>query len=135
MLQKKFFAVLFVMLFFAGTTVLSTAMSQPRVTFQFDIENELKEGFYDPERHTLKIRSNNYSFSDSGYLTLTQSEKDPTLYTATVSLPRSMVNRNLNYQFVIVSNNRIIKEDFIRYVQIKDSPQKLDVLSFDYFEL
>lgn len=46
-----------------------------------------------------------------------------------------MIDKDINYQFVIVSNNRIIREDFVRSVQIKEYPLKLSITSFGYFKL
>ena len=129
------FAILSLLLFLTAAPGPASVKAQPQVTFQFDIESELKNGSFDPDRHELKVRSNNYSFSDSGFLVLKQSDDKSTVYSATARFPRSMIDKEIYYQFVIVSNNRIIKEDFTRYVQIMDNHLKLGVLSFGYFEL
>ena len=122
-------------LFILGTVIPAEGETQPRVTFQVNIENEVKNGFFNHDRHELRIRSRNYTLSPTGYLTMKRSKEDSLVYSVTVDFPQDMVDKEFYYQFVIVSNNRIIKEDHEKYVLIREQPIKMNAIPFYYIEL
>lgn len=129
MLQHRFMLPVLV-LFILGTIIPAEAKTQPRVTFQVNIEHEVKNGFFNHDRHELRIRSRNYTLSPTGYLTMKRSKEDSLVYAVTVNFPQDMVDKEFYYQFVIVSNNRVIKEDYERYVLITEQPLEMNTTSF-----
>lgn len=53
------FTKLYLLLFLTAVLGPASIKAQPQVTFQFDIKSELMDGSFDPDRHELKVRSNN----------------------------------------------------------------------------
>ncbi len=129
MLRHRFMIPVF-LLFILGMIIPAGGQTQPRVTLQVNIENEVKNGFFNHDRHELRIRSSSYTLSPNGYLTMKRSKEDSLLYAVTVNFPQDMVNEEFYYQFVITSNNRIIKEDYERYVLIREQPIEMYATSF-----
>ncbi len=103
------------------------------ITFNVNLQPQLKDSIFIPGRDRLIVTGNQYPFNQPDTkLTDTSTPKD-SVYTVTLKFFRRDFNKTFNYSFVMYIDGEPIRESMVRQINVRPEDQDLDALYFDAF--
>lgn len=123
------------LLFFIALVCLtfSNVFAQATVTFNVNLQPQLKDSIFIPGRDWIEISGSQYPFTKSNNrLSDTSTPKD-SVYSITLDFLRSDMNQTFNYNFVMYLDGKAQREGMRRQIRVRPGKQNLDALYFDAY--
>lgn len=129
----KFFCKALFLFFTFLLSLIYSSQAQSAVTFNVNLQSELKDSVFIPGRDYLVISGSKYPFSKiSNRLADTATPPD-SVYSITLKFSNSDVNKQFDYNYIMYVNGVPKKESMKRYIKIPRKDASLDALYFNAF--
>lgn len=126
---RKTVCLIIIIIFTAGVHL----SAQPAtVTFNINLQPELKNSVFIPGRDWIVITGNQYPF-DKLNNRLEDSAPIDSIYSITLQFRSSDINKNLGFNYVMYIEGNAIREDMRREIEIYQDSQNLDPFYFNAF--
>ena len=102
------------------------------VTFNVNLEPQLKDSIFIPGRDWIIITGRQYPFRQSNNR-LTDTVPKDSVYSITLRFNANDLNKTFNYNFVMYTDGRARREDMVRQITIERGERNLDALYFNAF--
>ena len=107
--------------------------AQPRVTFNLNLQPQLKDSTFIPGRDRVEITGNSFHFMyPNNRLTDNSIPKD-SIYTITLRFTNRDIGETYEYNYVLYIDGEPQGESMPRQIRIRNANQVLDPLYFDAF--
>ncbi|NBB76891.1 MAG: hypothetical protein GVY02_05875 [Bacteroidetes bacterium] len=113
--------------------ISETADAQPRVTFNLNLQPQLKDSVFIPGRDRVELTGNSFPFMNpNNRLRDTSTPKD-SVYSITLRFSSRDVGNTYEYNYVLYIDGKPQRESLPRQIRIRNGNQVLDPFYFDAF--
>ena len=110
-----------------------TAEAQPKVTFNLNLQPQLKDSTFIPGRDRVEITGNSFPFlNPSNRLRDTSTPKD-SVYTITLRFSNRDIGDSFEYNYVLYIDGKPYRESMPRQIRVRNGEMVLDPYYFDAF--
>lgn len=130
----KYLSLKTVLLLFITLSITSISVqAQSEITFKVNLTPQLEDSIFVPDRDKIYLEGNLFPLKNSRKINLKDPAPADSIYEATVNFPPSANDKQLNYNFVIVTPEKEITEQRPRQIRITSDDRELDALYFNSF--
>ena len=119
--------------FLAATMITNSVTAQNTVTFKVNLQPQLKDSIFVPGRDVALLTGNVFPLTPTNRVKLTEGSEVDSIYTVEISFPFSAVDKELEYNFVLKTQDKEMKEMNPRFLRIRKGDRELDALYFNAF--
>ncbi|MEL7834052.1 hypothetical protein [Fodinibius sp. Rm-B-1B1-1] len=109
------------------------AKAQNKVTFQVNLEPQLKDSIFVPKRDKIYVKGNIFPLTNSRKVYLEDKAPTDSVFEATVNFPSSAIGQTLQFNYIIATPSKKITEQMSRQIQLQSGDRELDALYFNSF--
>ncbi|MDR8390851.1 hypothetical protein NC796_06870 [Aliifodinibius sp. S!AR15-10] len=109
------------------------AFGQSKITFRVNLTPQLEDSVFVPGRDQIYIQGNLYPLNRSQKNYLQDIAPADSIYETTVDFGATTRGDQLNYNYIIVTPEKVKREHVPRTLKLQSREQELDVLYFDSF--
>lgn len=106
--------------------------AQSTVTFQLNMEPQLKDSVFVPGRDVVKLKGDLYPLTGKG-VTLSDTAPKDSIYSVEIRFPGSANGKTISYNFVLETGPKTLNESMPRQLRLRRGSHTLDALYFDSF--
>ncbi len=107
--------------------------AQSKVTFNLNLKPMLEDSTFIPGRDMAEVTGNLYPLGRNRNVRLYDLEPVDSVYTAEITFPRSVMGRQLEWNFVLTLNQNTRREDMPRRLGLRSGDVELDPFYFNAF--
>ena len=111
----------------------SALFSQPTITFNLNLEPQLKDSVFIPGRDRVLVTGDIFPLSKSANLLKDTSTPPDSIYSITLRFSNNEFGKTLNYNFIMYINGQRREESMRRQIRVRDDEMHLDALYFDSY--
>jgi hypothetical protein len=109
------------------------AKAQVSVTFKVNLKPQLEDSIYVPGRDQIYLKGNRFPLTNSKKVFMQDAPPADSVFEATVEFPATASGKKLQYNYFILTPEKLLKEHLPRHLQLRKGETELDALYFDSF--
>jgi hypothetical protein len=110
-----------------------TLLAQSTITFNLNLKPQIEDSIFVPGQDKVKLIGNQFPLSSYRTKELTDSAPIDSIYSVEISFSRTLVNKSLQYNFIMLTENGETKEQRPRVITIRNEDAVLDAIYFNAF--
>jgi hypothetical protein len=107
--------------------------SQPTITFNINLEPQLKDSVFIPGRDRILVTGNTFPLTQSSNILKDSSTPPDSIYSITLRFSNNDFGKTLNYKYIMYINGQRKEESLDRQVRVRREEMDLDALYFDSY--